>query len=295
MKKIQKDIDDIFKKNFGYTPLGERLKDIQSEFFELMKWQSVANLKEELGDLICSCIELATESGWDVEELVRDTLKKIESRHLQYKSLGRKYKIAIFGGAFDPITNGHIGVAKFVLNTSGEFDEVWLLPAYKHMYNKKMSSAKHRIAMCKLAAESDKRIKVWDYEISNELSGETFNLFKRIKSEPSLTENYNFSMIIGLDNALTFDKWVNYQELERMVRFIVIDREGYKSDPKINWFLKPPHIYLNQENHIPEVSSTQIRNEIREHSKFWSLREEIIKNLDPKVIEYISKHKLYQK
>lgn len=35
MKKVQQDIDKVFKDNFGYTPLGERLKDIQSEFFEL--------------------------------------------------------------------------------------------------------------------------------------------------------------------------------------------------------------------------------------------------------------------
>jgi len=295
MKKLQKDIDKVFKENFGYTPMGERLKDIQNEFFELMKWQSVSNLKEELGDLLCSSIELATESGWNVEDLIHDTLKKIESRHQQYKSLGRKYKVAIFGGAFDPITAGHIGVAKFVLNTSGEFDEVWLLPAYKHLYNKKMVSAKHRMAMCSLAAGCDKRIRVWDYEIANQLSGETFNLFKRIKSDTKLMETYSFSMIIGLDNANTFDKWLNYEELERMVRFVVVDREGIKPDPKVNWFLKPPHIYLNQENHIPEVSSTQIRNEIKQHKQFWTLRDEIVNNLDSKVIEYINKYKLYQK
>lgn len=288
MLDIQKKVDEVFRKNFGYTPFSERMKDIQNEFLELMKWQGVSNLKEELGDLLASCIKLASESEWDAEELIKNTLNKIEKRHLQYKSLGRKYKVAILGGAFDPITNGHIEVAKFVLNTSGEFDEVWLLPAYKHMYNKPMEDAHHRIEMCKLAAKVDRRIKVWDFEISNQLSGETYNLFKRIKEDP-ITEQYQFSMIIGMDNALTFDKWVNFEELERMARFIIIPRKGIQMDPKVNWFLKEPHIFLNNENNIPEISSTVIRELLKKGNK----EKILLKYINSEVYNYIWSNVLY--
>jgi len=165
MKKIQNKIKEVFTKNFGYTPLNERLKDIQNEFFELMKWQDVQNLKEEAGDLMASLIQLHNESGWDVEENLNNTIEKIESRHLQYKSLGRKTKVAILGGAFNPITIGHIQLAQFVLNTSGEFDEVWIMPANNHMAGKEMESPEHRYKMCEHAAQVDGRIKVFNYEI----------------------------------------------------------------------------------------------------------------------------------
>ena len=199
----------------------------------------------------------------------------------------KKQKIAILGTAADPIHNGHIQSAQFVLNNSGEIDEVWLMPPARHMYGKKMAPAVDRLEMCRLAAEKDKRISVFDYEIKNNLEGETYFFFKRLLNEKELNEKYDFSMIIGLDNANTFDKWVNYKELERMTRFIVVPRKGIEKDPRVNWFLKPPHIFMDIENNIMEVSSTQIRNMIKDNDP------NITKVLDPKVYEYIKEHKLY--
>jgi len=291
MKELQNKVKEVFEKNFGYTPLGERMSDIQREFFELMKWNDVQNLKEEAGDLLASLIQLHNESGWDVEENISSTLTKIDSRYHQYRSLGRKVKVAILGGAFNPITIGHIQLAQFVLNTSREFDEVWLMPAYKHMYNKHMVSAEDRLRMCELSSQIDGRIKVFDYEIRNELAGETFNFFKRLKTEETLNERYNFSMIIGQDNANTFDKWVNYTELERMVRFVVVPRKGIERDVNVNWYLKEPHIYLNSENSIMEVSSTEVRAILNQEGidKYKQLEG----LLHPDVIKYIYNNKLY--
>jgi nicotinate-nucleotide adenylyltransferase len=286
MKEIQKDVKRVFENNFGYTPLNERLKDIQREFFELMKWNDIQNLREEAGDLLCSLIQLHNESGWDIEENVQVTLDKIRSRSLQYKSLGRKTKVAIFGGAFDPITAGHIQSAQFVLNTSGEFDEVWLMPAYQHMYGKHMAPAEHRLEMCRLASENDGRIKVFDYEIKNELAGETFNFFKRLKMDKELNDKFNFSMIIGLDNANSFDKWVNFEELERLVRFVVVPRKGVNRDLSVDWYTKEPHIFLNKETDIIEISSSIVRKELEMGTKPAGL------NLS--VFHYIVANKLYR-
>lgn len=291
MKDIQKQVNQVFKEHFGYTPLGERMKDIQNEFFELMKWQDIRNLKEEAGDLLSSILQLCNESDWDAKELVQNTLTKIKSRELQYKSLGRKTKVAILGGAFNPIHNSHIEIAKFVLNTSKEFDEVWLMPAYNHMNGKQMESPEHRLEMCRIAAKVDGRIKVSDYEIKNKLAGETFNLFKRLKDEPEFEGKYNFSMIIGLDNANNFDKWVNFDELERMVRFVVVQRKGIERDENVDWYLKPPHIYLRNDNDIMELSSTEIRELIMNNEPFrWS---KLSKLIDIDVRQYIINNKLY--
>ena len=296
-KKLQKQIVDTFKESFGYTPFSERMHDITNEFFELMKWNDIKNIKEETGDLISSLIMLSEESGWNFEDLVKDTLIKINRRREQYKTLGRKIKVALYGGAFDPITNGHIQTAKFVLDTSNEFDEVWILPCFHHMYNKNMAPAEHRLEMCRLASETDKRIKVFDYEIKNKFFGETFYLVKRLKEETSLTEIYNFSMIIGLDNANTFDSWVNYKELERIMKFVVVPRKGVEKIDTVDWYLNPPHIFLNKEKTgIIEASSTELRKLMKSYWRTPTEKKKIklLEKLDPKVFNYILKNNLYK-
>lgn len=290
MNEIQKKVNDVFTDNFGYTPLKERLNDIDREAYELRRSTDILNTKEEAGDLLASLIQLHTESGWDIEENVQKTLDKIQSRHLQYKSLGRKTKVAILGGAFNPITKGHIQLAQFVLNTSGEFDEVWLMPANSHMYNKQMESTEDRLAMCEYAAEVDGRIKVFDYEIRNNLAGETYNFFKRLKTEDDLMERFNFSMIIGIDNANTFDKWVNYRELEQLARFVIVPRKGVDRNPDVTWYLKEPHIFLSGDTNIMEVSSTMVREGVRTVSD-----DTVNEWLHPKVLKHIVDNNLYNK
>lgn len=289
IKELQFKVKETFDYHFGYTPLNERIKDIQKEFFELMKWQDINNIKEETGDLLASLIQLCNESGWDIQELIENNISKIKKRELQYRSLGRKFNIAILGGAFNPITKGHIQLAQFVLNTSNEFDEVWLMPAYKHIFNKDMVSPEHRLEMCKIASKIDGRIKVFDFEIKNKLSGETYNLFKRLKQDEKLNNKYKFSMIIGLDNANNFHKWVNFEELERMVRFIVVPRKGYDRDINVNWYLEKPHIFLKNDCDIIEISSTTVRK-ILKNEKI----DDIEKYLSLDVIKYVEKNNLYK-
>lgn len=289
MKEIQDKIDKTFKDNFGYTPLKERLTDIQREFFELMRWKDIQNLKEETGDLLASLIQLCSESGWSAEDLILETINKINSRSEQYKTLGRKTKVAILGGAFDPIHKGHIKLAQFVLNSSGQFDEVWLMPAYEHMYGKHMISPEHRLKMCEIASRIDGRIKVFDYEIKNKLKGETYYFFKKLHEEKELMEKYQFSMIIGSDNANTFDKWVNFEELERMTQFVVVSRPGVKRDENVNWYLNNPHIYLyGNETQTMEVSSTMVKNFLLYDC------DKVNEYIDEEVYKYIISNNLYK-
>ena len=292
-KELQKLIDNKFKENFGYSSFNERLHDIQNEFFELMKWQDIKNIQEETGDLLASLIELCTESGWNYEELILNTLSKIDSRSEQYKTLGRKTKVAILGLSANPIHKGHIQIAQFVLNTSGQFDEVWLMPNYASISGKDMVSPEHRLNMCKLAAKNDRRIKVFDYEIANKLKGETYYFFKKLKEEKELTEKYQFSMIIGLDNANTFEKWVNYQELERIAQFVVIPRAGIQRDFNVNWYLQKPHIFINNEKPLLDVSSTMLRALLNVNGKKRAKESEILNYLDKNVYDYIVENSLY--
>lgn len=287
---MQDKIKKIYEEIFGYTPLTERLDDIQKQFLNLYRYNDINDLKNHTGNLLSTLIQLCNESGWDMNKLIQQNLDLIESRKEQYQTLGRKKRIALYGGAFDPPTKGHMQVAEFVLNTSGVFDEVWFMPANTHMYNKSMRSTNDRLKMLELMTAKDGRMKVFDYEIKHNLSGETFKMVKHLLSNPEY-ENFDFSMIIGQDNANTFDKWVNYKHLETMLSFVVVPRKGVERDPEVNWYLNKPHIYLQKETEIMEISSTDVRDIIKQGKPYQLIN--LNKYVDNDVINYILNKKLY--
>lgn len=287
IKDLQILSDSVFKEHFGYTSLQSRIADITDEFFEFKRNTDTLNLQEEVGDLLADFLVLCQENGWCAEELIQRTLTKIKNRAEQYKSLGRKLEIAILGGAFNPIHLGHIQLAQFILKL-GIFDEIWLMPAFDHMFKNDIVSSEHRLEMCRLATKTDNRIKIFDYEIVNKLHGETYYTVKKMKEEFELNEKHRFTFIMGLDNANNFDNWVNHDELEKLVKFIVIPRKGIDRDPNVNWYLQKPHIWVKNETPIMDISSTEIREMLNE-----PFDNNIFKFLDKNVFEYIINNQLY--
>ena len=287
LNKTVKEVGEFFQEIFGQTPLTQRLSDIQGEAIELSRFVSINNIKEEAGDCICSLFALCHESGFDVEELIAQNREKILKRKNQYASLGRKTRVAILGGAFDPIHNGHIELAQFVLNTSKYFDEVWLMPAAAHAYGKQMHSAAHRLVMCGLAAKKDLRIKVSQFEIERNLKGETFQTAKLLID--FYKHSHEFSWIIGMDNANEApSKWINFADLEKMMPFVVVPRIGQDRNLNVRWYLQAPHIFLEPDNKeiISNISSTVVRNNLIKN-------KEVENMIDSLVLEYIQKNNLY--
>jgi nicotinate-nucleotide adenylyltransferase len=288
----QASINKVFLLAFGKTPLTERLKDILDQSIQLSRFSDMTKLREEAGDLLASTIQLCNECGWNPDELVQNTLTKIYKRMKQYRTLGRKTVVAIMGGAFNPITKGHLETAQFILNTSRTFDEVWFMPCHQHMGGKIMVSPEYRLEMCRLAAKKDGRIKVFDYEIKHQLQGDTYHLVRKLLADEEFSNRYDFSLAIGMDNALSFKSWVMSDELERMIRFVVIPRQGYPyqfgQDFKPGWFLKPPHIYLHADKPIREISSTDIRKWINEGN------DAVYEHLDKDVLHCIIENALYR-
>lgn len=302
VQELQLEVGEYFESAFGQTSLNQRLDDILSEATELYRWSTLTDLRSELGDLLASVLAACHEFDLDAETLIANNRRKIESRMNQYKTLGRKTKVALFGGAFNPITVGHIAVAKFVLDTSGLFDEVWLTPCFKHMNNKTLESPSHRLEMCRIASENDPRIKVFDYEIEHQLAGETYHFVKKLQSDPEYEGTHSFSMIIGMDNANSFHTWVNFQELERLINFVVVHREGQKRDDCVDWYIKGGHVLLKPDDRLIETSSTSFRNEA---TKYWEAEEifaasvslehksKMIELCGEKVTQYVIEKSLY--
>jgi len=211
----------------------------------------------------------------------------------------KKKQIAILGGAFDPPTIGHIKLAQFVLNESEIFDEVWLCPCVHHMYDKQMESFSDRFRMCEIMRRGDPRIRVFSYDEGDD--GGTYHFVKSLLNS-KWADDFSFSLIIGQDNANTFERWVNYKELEKMIRFVVVSRKGEERNIESDWYLNPPHIYLCGKTEIPNISSTKVRDLIQKSTVIHDVSDseaseklvnEVIANTSKDVVEYIQERKLY--
>ena len=185
-------------------------------------------------------------------------------------------KIGLVGGAFDPPHNGH----RFLIETARPyFDQIWVLPAYDHVYGKKMQKATHRLEMCRLAFVGTDAI-INDYEIENQITDGTYALIKRLIAD---YPQHQFGWVVGLDNANTITRWINYQKLLASIPFTVVLRTGY-SDAN-EWYHHDPHQFILAQNLFPTISSTQIRQMIKENKKPTLIVES--------VYDYIRLHDLY--
>jgi len=206
--------------------------------------------------------------------------------------------VGIIGGAFDPVTNGHIELAKFVL-LKGGFDEIWLMPCYKHMYGKEMASAEHRLEMCNRATKPYAKITVSSYEIDNKIDLPTYGVISNLLKEKSeFTQHYNFGLVIGLDNANHFEKWVDWERLKDLINFTVVARKGVNRDVAKTWYLNGGHSYIAEDNEIPNTSSSRVRELFKDYylytSKGYLENSSDIKSEIPlAVFQYIVKNKLY--
>ncbi len=128
-------------------------------------------------------------------------------------------KIGIYGGSFNPIHWGHIGVAKYVLEHT-DLDEVWLMvsPANplkdKHILADEMQRfalAQQQIqAMISHETQFAQRILVSDFELHLPRPSYMYNtLSQLVQAYPMHT----FSLIIGEDNLYIFTQWKNWQEI----------------------------------------------------------------------------------
>jgi len=118
-------------------------------------------------------------------------------------------KIGLFFGSFNPIHNGHLIIANYILNTTG-LTEIWFVVSPHNPHKKKASLLKdyHRLAIVKEAIDDNYRFKASDIEFSLPQPSYTVDTLVYLKEK--FPENL-FSLIMGEDNLRSFHKWKNYE------------------------------------------------------------------------------------
>lgn len=178
-------------------------------------------------------------------------------------------KIAILGGAFDPIHIGHYLVAEQVKEHL-HMDEVWLMVCYSYFPEfpdklERITSYEERFKMATLFAKNE--LIVSDFE-------EKFNKRSRtIDTLRILREHYpsdEFYWIIGSDALPTFRLWNHWEELVHDHNLIIFPRDtDFKTLEKrvrVSFGLKkiPKNITVLEGNLIVStISSTHIRERVK--------------------------------
>jgi nicotinate (nicotinamide) nucleotide adenylyltransferase len=191
-----------------------------------------------------------------------------------------------------------------------------------------MAPFAHRLKMCELAIEARREaasgVKACDYEFKHNLRAESFEIVSRLITEYSAT--FQFSFVIGLDNAHKIHTWSKWQDLISLLPFIVVPRVIASPSPcatesasslapvpttssspsaaaavhvpelpvceaktmeRSSWFNVAPHVHLD--TYAPnKISSTAAREALRTEKV---ARPDHL--LDDPVMAYIAKHALY--
>ena len=203
-------------------------------------------------------------------------------------------KIAILGGTFDPIHNGHLAVAQSVA-TSFQVDEVHFVPAFSppHKQVGGITSPFHRFAMVALATGSVDHFRTSTLEVDA--------LEKRYTVQTLETMNVSYPgaqllFVIGTDMYQEFESWKDFRRLFELAHLVVVNRPGFPFREDL-----APFQVLNEKQtlslpskttvfYLPfvqqPISSTEIRDDYRRGAQAsqW---------LPPMVCNYIEKHKLY--
>ncbi|MFQ3185463.1 nicotinate-nucleotide adenylyltransferase [Marinomonas primoryensis] len=139
-----------------------------------------------------------------------------------------KSGVAIMGGTFDPIHNGHLRTAVEVLDRY-QYSELRLIPCFQPVHKGRPSvSPQQRLEMAKLAISGDARLRVDSREMDREGPSYSVDTLRDIRSE--IGPNESLIMVLGMDSFLSLPTWLNWQQLIQYSHLLVVSRPGWEPD-----------------------------------------------------------------
>ena len=198
-------------------------------------------------------------------------------------------KIGIMGGTFNPIHNGHLVLAQCAYRQF-HLDRILVIPNRLPVYKEssELLAPDLRSEMIRLAIKDYPYMSFSDIELKR--SGPTYSI-DTIRELHRLHPDAQLYFIIGGDSLVHFREWREYSSLLRECAFLCASRPG--ADLQVlhtareELLLEIPEARISFLN-VPmmNISSTEIRNAIREHQSTaeWTPAE---------VRAYIDAHQLY--
>ena len=171
-------------------------------------------------------------------------------------AMAEQVPTGIFGGSFNPIHMGHIGLARDILRLT-HLREVWFLVSPLNPFKQQagdLIADRLRFDMVRRALAQEPGLVASDYEFGLPRPSYTWQTLSHLR------EDYPerlFTLIIGADNWLAFDRWAHPDDILRHHPVIVYPREGCPIDRAS----LPPRVTLVDTGLYP-VSSTAVRHRV---------------------------------
>ena len=164
-------------------------------------------------------------------------------------------RTALFGGTFNPLHNGHLTIAKSVLE-QGLADEVWMLitPCNPWKTDQILLDDRLRYDMAAEAVKDMKGIRASDFEFKLDKPSYTANTLRHISADYPDRE---FILTIGADNWVKFHNWREADFILNNYPIIVYPRQDYPIE----------HLSGNVtllDCPLMDISSTQIRQMVKD-------------------------------
>ena len=191
-------------------------------------------------------------------------------------------KIAIYGGSFNPMHIGHEKIVDYVLKNL-DMDKIIIIPVGipSHRENN-LEQSNTRLKICREIFKNNKKVEVSDIEIKSERKSYTYDTL--LKLIEIYGKDNKFFEIIGEDSLKNLKTWKNYKELLNLCKFIVFRRKDDKNTKIDSEFLNNKNIII-LENEYYNISSTEIRNKVKNGEDITGLVNKKVKKLIEK--EYI--------
>ncbi len=132
--------------------------------------------------------------------------------------------VAVFGGTFDPVHNGHLRSAVEVRQAL-ELETIRLIPSYLPPHREVPGSApEDRLEMLKLATRGVDNIDVDDREVRRQGSSFMIDTLRSIREE--IGDAVPLILVIGFDAFQLLDSWREWQSLTDEAHLLVLARPG---------------------------------------------------------------------
>jgi nicotinate-nucleotide adenylyltransferase len=189
-------------------------------------------------------------------------------------------RLALYGGAFDPVHSAHLRVAHYALEQA-HLDRVIFIPAAQSPLKAHTPRAHDaaRLQMLRLAVAGEARFEVDLYEMQKGGISYTIDTVRHFRERTADAELF---WIIGGDQFDQLDRWHRIDELAGLVSFLVLARPGTDLRPQPIAGLR----YQVIEAPLMPESSSEIRERCEQGRS--------LKGLVPDAVEaFISEQELY--
>jgi len=176
--------------------------------------------------------------------------------------LERCTSVAVLGGTFDPIHNGHLAIAENVLHQFKP-QRVLFIPAGSppHKPDKPITAAKHRYQMVLRSISQTPGFDLSRIELDRAGPSYTVDTISALKD--IMPKDATIYLIIGQDALEDLESWKNIEHLTKLCQFIAVPRPGYDPEyfnSRFEYLQKKYGAKIHKlDNYKLDVSSTHIR------------------------------------